>query len=93
MDEPLVSIIIPVFNGADYVAEAIESALLQTYKRVEILVVNDGSDDNSETRNACEPYNDRIRYFEKENGGVSTALNFAIHKKYHTIAKLLKNHI
>lgn len=77
---PLVSIIIPVYNGADYLAEAIESALDQTYQNIEVLVVNDGSNDGGKTRNIAESYGAKIRYFEKENGGVSTALNLGIHE-------------
>lgn len=76
MYTPLVTIVIPVYNGADYVCQAIESALAQTYKNIEIIVVNDGSPDNSEE--VIKPYMDRIRYFRKSNGGVSTALNYAI---------------
>ncbi len=49
MYNPKVSIIIPVYNWANYVSEAIESALNQTYKNVEILVINDWSNDNWET--------------------------------------------
>lgn len=73
---PLVSIIIPVYNGANYVAEAIESALNQTYKNIEIIVVNDGSTD--ETEKIVKKYGDKVRYFSKENGGTSTALNVGI---------------
>jgi len=73
-----VSIIIPVYNGADYLKEAIDSALSQTYKNIEVLVINDGSTDNGKTKKIAESYGDKIRYFEKENGGVSTALNFGI---------------
>ena len=76
MYTPLVTIVIPVYNGADYVCQAIESALAQTYENLEIVVVNDGSPDNSEE--VIQPYMDRIRYFRKSNGGVSTALNYAI---------------
>lgn len=73
---PLVSIIIPVYNGSNYMKEAIDSALAQTYKNIEIIVVNDGSTDN--TDEIARSYGDKIRYFKKENGGVATALNLAI---------------
>lgn len=73
---PKVSIIIPVYNGEDYVALAIESALNQTYSNLEIIVVNDGSIDNTEE--ICKKYGDKIKYISKENGGVSTALNLGI---------------
>ncbi|MDR0516769.1 MAG: glycosyltransferase [Fibromonadaceae bacterium] len=76
MINPLVSIIIPVYNGSNYLREAIDSALAQTYQSCEIIVVNDGSNDNTEE--ICLSYGNRIRYFIKENGGVSTALNFGI---------------
>ena len=75
---PLVSIIVPVYNGANYMREAIDSALAQDYPNIEILVINDGSTDNGETRKIAKSYGDRIRYIEKENGGVSTALNLGI---------------
>lgn len=75
---PLVSIVIPVYNGENYLEEAIESALNQTYKNIEIIVVNDGSTDN--TDKIVQKYKDKIRYFKKENGGVASALNLAIEK-------------
>lgn len=77
---PLVSIIIPVYNGADYMREAIDSALAQTYKNIEVIVINDGSTDNTEE--IAKSYGDKIRYFSKENGGVASALNLAIKKSY-----------
>lgn len=77
---PKVSIIIPVYNGANYLREAIDSALAQTYQNCEVLVINDGSTDNGATRDIALSYGDRIRYFEKENGGVATALNLGIHE-------------
>ena len=73
---PLVSIVIPVYNGSNFVKEAIDSALAQTYNNVEILVVNDGSTDNTEE--IVKTYGDKLRYFYKENGGVATALNLGI---------------
>lgn len=75
---PLVSIVIPVFNGYPYLREAIDSCLGQTYKNIEIIVVNDGSPDDGKTEEIALSYGDKIRYFCKENGGVSSALNFGI---------------
>lgn len=81
---PKVSIVIPVYNGSDYIKESLESALNQTYENIEIIVVNDGSCDKGATKKIVEKYvekyPDKIRYFEKENGGVSTALNLALEK-------------
>ena len=77
---PKVSIIIPVYNGSNYLKEAIDSALEQTYKNIEIIVVNDGSRDNGATEKIVKSYGDRIRYYKKDNGGVSTALNLGIEK-------------
>lgn len=78
MDTPLVSILIPVYNGSNYLREAIDSALAQTYPNTEILVINDGSRDEGATEAIARSYGDRIRYFSKENGGVSSALNVGI---------------
>lgn len=76
--QPKVSIIIPVYNGSNYLQEAIDSALAQTYPNCEILVVNDGSCDEGKTETIALSYGDRIRYFKKENGGVASALNMGI---------------
>jgi len=75
---PLVSIIIPVYNGSEYMEEAIDSALNQTYSNLEVLVVNDGSRDDGATERIALSYGDRIRYISKPNGGVSSALNEGI---------------
>jgi len=75
---PLVSIVIPVFNGANYLREAIDSALAQTYENVEVLVINDGSNDDGATEEIALSYGEKIRYFHKKNGGVAAALNMGI---------------
>jgi len=75
---PLVSIVIPVYNGSNYLREAIDSALNQKYRNIEVLVINDGSNDNGATSALALSYGNKIRYFEKENGGVASALNLGI---------------
>ncbi len=75
---PLVSIVIPVFNGANFLAEAIDSALAQTYKNIEVIVINDGSPDDGATEKIALSYGNKIRYYYKENGGISSALNYGI---------------
>lgn len=75
---PKVSIIIPVYNGSNFLEEAIQSALKQTYNNIEIIIVNDGSNDDGATERVAKKYDDKIRYFYKENGGVSSALNYGI---------------
>ena len=74
---PKVSIVIPVYNGANYVANAIQSALNQTYDNVEVIVINDGSTDNGATSKICLSYGDQITYVEQENKGVAGAMNTA----------------
>lgn len=76
--QPLISVVIPVYNGSNYLADAIDSALAQTYPRFEVLVVNDGSTDGGATDRIARGYIPRIRYFEQPNGGVSAALNRGI---------------
>lgn len=78
--QPKVSIIIPVYNGGQYLSSAIESALNQTYKKLEVIVVNDGSQDGGKTEKAAMKFSTDILYFRKDNGGVASALNFGIKK-------------
>jgi glycosyltransferase involved in cell wall biosynthesis len=73
MHRPLASIIINNFNYARYLGEAVDSALNQTYPNVEVIVVDDGSTDNS--REVIERYGDRIRSVFKPNGGQPSAIN------------------
>ena len=76
--KPLVSIVIPLYNGSNYVEEALKCAINQTYENIEIVVVNDGSTDSGAGKSICERYADKIVYLEKENGGCASALNFGI---------------
>lgn len=76
MQCPMISIIIPVYNGENYLQEAIDSALAQTYKNCEVIVINDGSIDR--TKEIMDSYEDKIVPFHKNNGGVSSALNLGI---------------
>lgn len=78
MYQPLISIVIPVYNGSNYLKEALDSALRQSYSRTEIIVVNDGSCDEGKTQEVITSYKGKIRPFCKNNGGVATALNLAI---------------
>ncbi len=71
----LVSIIIPVYNQSSYIEEAIDSCLNQTYPEIEIIVVNDGSTDN--TKDVLKSYLDKsvIKYIYQENSGLAAARN------------------
>ncbi len=73
---PNVSVIIPAYNGARFLPEAIESVLAQTYKDYEIIVVDDGSTDN--TKEILKPYFDKIKYIHQQNQGAATARNTGI---------------
>lgn len=73
---PLVSVIMPVYNCDRYISQAVESILAQTYQSYEIIVIDDGSTDN--TRLALQPYFEAIRYVYQENQGVSVARNHGI---------------
>lgn len=78
LDNPKVSIVIPVYNGANFLQKSIDCALSQTYENCEVIVVNDGSTDDGATDRIARSYGDRIIYLEKENGGVSSAMNLGI---------------
>jgi perosamine synthetase len=75
---PRVSVIIPTYNAAEMVGEAIESVLAQTYSDFEIVVIDDGSTDHTE--GTVRRFGDRVRYFKQENRGVSAARNAGIER-------------
>jgi glycosyltransferase involved in cell wall biosynthesis len=77
-DKPLISIIIPSYNSARFVLHAVQSALEQTYSPVEVIVVDDGSTDD--TRERLVTREDRIRYVYQSNGGPSKARNRGINE-------------
>lgn len=72
---PCVSVIIPAYNIASFVGEALESVLSQSFSDYEIIVVNDGSPDTEELERSLAPYLDRIRYLKQENQGAGAARN------------------
>ena len=81
MNNELISIIIPVYNAEKYLRQCLDSIINQTYTNFEVLLVNDGSTDSSGM--ICQEYveNDsRFRYFEKENGGASSARNLGLER-------------
>ncbi len=76
------SLIVPVYNVEKYLAKCLDSILNQTYTDFEIIVVNDGSPDNSQAiiDEYAEKYPDKIKAYVKENGGLSDARNFGIER-------------
>jgi glycosyltransferase involved in cell wall biosynthesis len=86
---PLVSIIIPCYNAASFVRDALDSALAQDYDALEIIVVNDGSTDDLETRLAPYMRNPRVKILAQENRGLSAARNRGIHASRGVYLKFL----
>lgn len=75
----LISIIIPIYNVENYLRQCLDSIVAQTYQNFECILINDGSPDNSS--DICREYvskDSRFKYFEKDNGGVSSARNLGI---------------
>ena len=75
----LISVIIPIYNTEKYLEQCLESVINQSYKNIEIIIINDGSTDNS--KKICEKYkklDNRVKYIDKINEGVSKALNIGI---------------
>lgn len=79
MKEELISVVVPIYNVEKYLRLCLDSLLMQTYTNFEVLMINDGSPDDS--ANICKEYlakDRRFQYFEKENGGLSDARNYGI---------------
>ena len=89
---PRISIIIPTFNRAWSLPRTIASVLNQTSKDWELIIVDDGSTDD--TTGVIKEYltDTRVRYFKKENGGVGTARNFGIAKASNQLLTFLYNY-
>lgn len=77
MKQPLVSVIIPFYNGVEWLEEAVQSALDQTYKNIEILVINDGS--KEDVTGFLSRYQGKIVYHYQENQGSAVARNWGMH--------------
>ena len=77
---PKISIIIPVYNVEKYIEKCLNSVLNQTLEDIEIIIVNDGSKDESKKiiENKIKEYPNKIKYYEKENGGLSDARNYGL---------------
>jgi len=72
---PTVSVVIATYNQAEYLSQAIESVLGQTYENWELIIINDGSTDHTEQ--VVKPYigHQKVRYYTKPNGGQASAKN------------------
>ena len=76
--EPLISVIMPAYNSAGFITDSINSVLNQSYSNIELIVVNDGSTDD--THQKVLAFGTRVIYIETNNNGVSAARNLAINK-------------
>src|SRR5260370_18914565 len=72
---PLVSVIVPAYRAATYIAETLDSILAQSFTSYEIIVVNDGSPDTEDLERVLEPYRGHIAYIVQENRGQAGARN------------------
>ena len=77
-ETPLISIVIPAYNVANYIGEALSSVFIQDFTNYEVIVVNDGSTDTPALEKVLAPYRDRINYIQQENRGISAARNVAL---------------
>jgi GT2 family glycosyltransferase len=85
---PLVSVVIPAYNAAAYIGDALNAALDQTYRQIEVVVVDDGSSDDTAVQ--VESFqDDRIRYLRQPNQGQSAAINHGVRESTGDFIKLL----
>ena len=82
MDKELVSVIIPVYNVEKYLEKCLKSVIEQTYNKLEILLINDGSTDNSAKiiDSFCAVHSEWMCCYTKKNGGLSDVKNFGLKK-------------
>ncbi|VNM49583.1 putative glycosyltransferase [Streptococcus pneumoniae] len=80
MENELISIVVPIYNVENYLRMCLDSIQNQTYQNFECLLINDGSPDNSAVCREYVAKDSRFRYFEKENGGLSSARNLGIER-------------
>jgi len=76
VSKPLLSVVIPTYNRADYIAETIESVLQQTYDNIEVIVIDDGSTDN--TAQLVKPFGRKVRYVRQENAERGASRNHGL---------------
>lgn len=86
---PQISVIVPAYNVAEYISDTLNSILEQTFKDLEIILVNDGSPDTEILEKTLADYFDEIIYIKKPNGGVATARNTALAEARGSIAAFL----
>ena len=80
----MISIILPVYNGEKYIYNSVKSVLASNYNNYELIIINDGS--NDETENIISKFEDpRIKYYSKQNSGIADSLNYGISKSRHEI--------
>lgn len=88
--DPAISVIVPIYNIADYLVRCLDSLAVQTYNDIEVLMVDDGSTDESPS--ICREFElkyDNFFYFRKENGGLSDARNYGIRRARGTLVALV----
>lgn len=78
MTAPLVSIIMPCYRVSQYIRDALDSVLSQTFSNYEIIIVNDGSPDTKEFEKALQPYMEKVIYIRQDNRGYAGARNTGI---------------